>query len=119
MRQRRVLAAGAACVRPGGNLAYMTCTFSPEENEEVVAWFLARNPGWQAETVASHDEELSSLASFGPAYRLFPHRNVGVGGFTVRLRAPGESPGQSPGQIRNAVAQFRAGLDGDHAGSVG
>ena len=109
MRQRRVLAAGAACVRPGGSLAYMTCTFSPEENEEVVGWFVARHPGWQAEPVPSHQAELSHLSQFGPAYRLFPHRDVGVGGFAVRLRAPGEAPGWSPDGLRLALAPFSPG----------
>jgi 16S rRNA C967 or C1407 C5-methylase (RsmB/RsmF family) len=118
MRQRRVLAAGAGCVRPGGSLAYMTCTFSPEENEEVVAWFLARNPGWQAETLESHSQELSSMASFGPAYRLFPHRNVGVGGFTVRLRAPGEGKGWSPDRIRTALAPLVFPVDAQRPESV-
>jgi 16S rRNA (cytosine967-C5)-methyltransferase len=35
--QRRILAAGARAVRPGGTLVYSTCTISGRENEEVVA----------------------------------------------------------------------------------
>lgn len=43
-RQREILHAAAATVRPGGRLLYSTCTFAPEENEGVAAWFLNTHP---------------------------------------------------------------------------
>jgi 16S rRNA (cytosine967-C5)-methyltransferase len=39
-RQRTLLAAAAALVRPGGVLVYSTCSLEPEENEDVVTRFL-------------------------------------------------------------------------------
>ncbi len=39
--QRRLLAAALELVRPGGEVVYSTCTFSPEENEEVLQSALA------------------------------------------------------------------------------
>ena len=36
--QRRMVRAAAALLRPGGLLVYSTCTVTPQENEEVVAW---------------------------------------------------------------------------------
>jgi NOL1/NOP2/sun family putative RNA methylase len=42
-RQAAILDSAAAAVCEGGILAYSTCTFSPEENEEVVARFLERH----------------------------------------------------------------------------
>lgn len=42
-RQREILAAAAAAVRPGGRLVF-SCTFAPEENEGNVAWFLQQFP---------------------------------------------------------------------------
>lgn len=42
--QLQILQQGAKLVRPGGVLHYSTCTLRPEENEEVVAAFLANNP---------------------------------------------------------------------------
>lgn len=44
--QRRMLAHAAAAVRPGGRLLYATCSSEPDENEEVVAAFLARHPAF-------------------------------------------------------------------------
>ncbi len=46
-RQREILAAAAAAVRPGGRLVFSTCTFAPEENEGNVAWFLRQFPDFR------------------------------------------------------------------------
>ncbi len=43
-RQRGILDAAAGAVRPGGRLVYSTCTFAPEENEGMAAWFLLTHP---------------------------------------------------------------------------
>ena len=42
--QRAVLDQGAALVKPGGRLAYITCSVLPQENRGQVADFLARHP---------------------------------------------------------------------------
>jgi 16S rRNA C967 or C1407 C5-methylase (RsmB/RsmF family) len=44
--QRDLIGLAGDLVRPGGVLVYSTCTFAPEENEQVIAGFLRRNPGW-------------------------------------------------------------------------
>ncbi len=43
-RQRQILDCGAKMLKPGGRMVYSTCTFSPEENEEVVIRFLESHP---------------------------------------------------------------------------
>jgi 16S rRNA (cytosine967-C5)-methyltransferase len=40
--QGQMLARAAACLAPGGRLIYATCSSEPEENDEVVARFCAR-----------------------------------------------------------------------------
>ena len=42
--QRAILENAAGYVRPGGTLIYSTCTVLPEENQEVVTWFLKAHP---------------------------------------------------------------------------
>ena len=42
--QRAILENAASYVRPGGILLYSTCTVLPEENQEVVTWFLKSHP---------------------------------------------------------------------------
>lgn len=90
--QKTLLTAAANLVRPGGTLVYSTCTFAPEENEQVIADFL-RTPGWTIE-----DARISPLFADGvPAWgdglpalaqtaRLWPHRLRGEGHFLARLR---------------------------------
>ena len=43
-RQRAILAAALPSLKAGGALIYSTCTYSPEENEETVAWLLREYP---------------------------------------------------------------------------
>jgi 16S rRNA (cytosine1407-C5)-methyltransferase len=44
-KQKGILMSAARLLKPGGALVYATCTFAPEENEEVVDWFLERSQG--------------------------------------------------------------------------
>ncbi|UBF27444.1 RsmB/NOP family class I SAM-dependent RNA methyltransferase [Kovacikia minuta CCNUW1] len=81
-RQKRILANSAQLVAPQGYLAYMTCTYSPEENEQVADWFLERFPQFQAIAVPPlmpHQSHLTKL----PCYRMFPQQNLGAGAFTI------------------------------------
>jgi 16S rRNA (cytosine967-C5)-methyltransferase len=54
-QQREVLDAASAYVKPGGHLAYVTCSLLPEENQQQVQAFLADNPAFELS---------SSLADF-------------------------------------------------------
>jgi 16S rRNA C967 or C1407 C5-methylase (RsmB/RsmF family) len=43
-KQKRLILSALACLKEGGELVYATCTFSPEENEEVIDWALRQFP---------------------------------------------------------------------------
>lgn len=85
MRQRRILAFSAECVAPGGWLMYSTCTYSREENEGLIGWFLERNPEFSAIEYAPYSEMRSKFAKFS-CYREWPHSGYGVGGFTCLMQ---------------------------------
>ena len=89
-RQAGILDAGAQLLRAGGRLVYSTCTFAPEENEQAVAGFLARNPDFSLENVAA--------PWFTPAgegqFRLWPHKLLGEGHFVAVLRKAGDEAPQ-------------------------
>ncbi|BAY16165.1 hypothetical protein NIES21_19880 [Anabaenopsis circularis NIES-21] len=81
-RQKRIIANSAQIVAPQDYLAYMTCTYSPEENEQVCEWFLSRFPQFQAVKV-SHLQEYQSHLTNIPCYRIFPQSRLGAGAFAV------------------------------------
>jgi 16S rRNA (cytosine967-C5)-methyltransferase len=51
-RQRRLLDAVSALLRPGGCLVYSTCSTEPEENEQVVDLFCRQHADFHRESVA-------------------------------------------------------------------
>ncbi|WP_422372058.1 RsmB/NOP family class I SAM-dependent RNA methyltransferase [Hoeflea sp.] len=85
--QDKVLDAASAFVRPGGELAYVTCSLLPEENTDRVEAFLARHPEFEpfgldrrwSETVADPSVPLPQ-AGHGPGLLLSPAR-TGTDGF--------------------------------------
>lgn len=81
-RQKRIIANSAQLVAPQGYLAYMTCTYSPEENEQVCDWFLSHFPQFQAVSI-NHLQAYQSHLTKMPCYRLFPQDRLGAGAFTV------------------------------------
>lgn len=124
-RQDRILAAAADLVRPGGRLVYSTCTFSPEENEAVVARLLRRHeefhlvappqlPGFspgQPDWIAS---DLARGLALERCVRIWPHRAPGEGHFIAVLERDGaqraiEWPANYddlPGAVRSGVSAF-------------
>lgn len=84
-RQRRILANAAHIVAPQGFLAYMTCTFSWEENEQVCAWFLRQFPQFQPLVVPGLEAYQSQLTNL-PCYRLLPQSGLGAGAFTIVMK---------------------------------
>ena len=50
--QLMLLEQAAGLLAPGGTLVYATCSLEPEENEEVIALFLARHPDFMIEDCA-------------------------------------------------------------------
>ncbi len=84
-RQKRIIANSAKLVAPQGYLAYMTCTYSLEENEEVCKWFLGRFPDFKAVDI-HHLQSYQSHLTTIPCYRMFPQDRLGAGGFTVLFK---------------------------------
>ena len=91
--QSELLDAAARCVRPGGRLVYSTCTTEPEENDDVVAAFLARQPAFAGEDLRGRlPEGLRADAGPGGAtLQLWPHRHGTEGFYIAALRRAGGS----------------------------
>jgi 16S rRNA C967 or C1407 C5-methylase (RsmB/RsmF family) len=102
-RQKRILANSAKLVGYKGYLAYMTCTYSPQENEGVIDWFLRKFPAFKPIFMPHLVDYQSHLTSL-PAYRLFPHFGLGAGAFTCLLQNTEE--GETNTLLANFVAQY-------------
>ncbi|MCB9433777.1 MAG: RsmF rRNA methyltransferase first C-terminal domain-containing protein [Ardenticatenaceae bacterium] len=96
VRQSHILDDAARLLRPGGRLVYATCTFSPEENEGVIARFLADHPNFALEPIPpiagaapGQPAWVNSDLPLDRALRLWPHRFPGEGHFIARLQRQG------------------------------
>lgn len=100
LRQGQILADAARLVRPGGYLAYSTCTFAPEENEQVMARFLNAHPDFELRPVdlpgvsRGRSDWVSGsaiTADLTHTARIWPHLARGEGHFIALLQR-GDGP---------------------------
>ncbi|MDD6660557.1 MAG: RsmB/NOP family class I SAM-dependent RNA methyltransferase [Lachnospiraceae bacterium] len=99
--QKQILDCAVKMLRPSGMLLYSTCTFSEEEDEQVIAWILEQHedlelidpviPGlWKKEADgAAPDGFARGCAPCEKAVRLWPHRICGEGHFLALLHKKG------------------------------
>lgn len=73
-RQKEILDNAATMLKAGGTIVYSTCTFSQEENEDVIEYFLKEHPDF---TVVKME-------------RFWPHKQDGEGHFVAKLVRRGE-----------------------------
>jgi len=130
LRQRLILKQAERLVRPGGMLAYATCTFAPEENEAVIAGFIEEHPAFELVSTSrlpgaspgrpewidfagSQTVGAAHKVSLQAAVRLWPHLAVGEGHFVALLRRSDSSQPnrfvseKPPAPSKEALQRFR------------
>jgi NOL1/NOP2/sun family putative RNA methylase len=111
VRQMDILRSAARMLRPGGTLVYSTCTFAPEENEGVIASFLAEHEDFAILDIHTFDHFApgrpewsgSDLPELGKTARLWPHLLRGEGHYIAHLRKKDDSdhrPSHKPGKSK-------------------
>lgn len=93
-RQRTILDQAVKNLKPGGELIYSTCTFAPEEDEQIIAWLVDKY-GFEIQPIkkypgmdngkpqwANDDQDLTKCV------RIFPHHFNGEGHFIAKLKKP-------------------------------
>ncbi|MFN8510186.1 MAG: RsmB/NOP family class I SAM-dependent RNA methyltransferase [Deinococcaceae bacterium] len=99
-RQMDILRDAAILLKPGGIMAYSTCTFSKEENEDVVLAFLKSHPDFRSLDIVWPG--LSSKDSKeGPGIRLMPHEVRGEGHYVALLQ-------KYDGDLSDITPQYRS-----------
>ena len=84
-RQRRILAAAAERIAPGGRLLYSTCSAEPEENQAVVEGFLA-TPAGAAFAVEPVEDRWADFRTPEGYFQTFPRADRGEGFFAALLK---------------------------------
>ena len=79
-KQRRILAAAAALVKPGGRLVYATCSILRAENQDIVAAFLAAHLKFRLIPASSVLAQQHIALDTGDYLQLYPQRH-GCDGF--------------------------------------
>lgn len=107
-RQGHILSHAAKMLRPGGLLAYSTCTFNPIENEGMVQGFLLAHPEFSLRPFS-----LPGLGACDGMMRLWPHLIRGEGHFVALMEKAADAPG--PKKERNPQTGITAPGKGERA----
>lgn len=90
--QRDILSQVDKMLKPGGYLVYSTCTFSPEENEQMIVEFLANHHDYEIieipKTIGIADgrpQWADNNCELKKTARLWPHKIKGEGHFVALL----------------------------------
>lgn len=112
-RQKEILTDAVKVLRPGGELIYSTCTFAPEEDEQIIAW-LVKEFGFEILPVKKYPQMSSGKPEWADGnpdlancVRLFPHLFPGEGHFIAKLRKPATDShiNQKPAKIINPAVK--------------
>ncbi|MBE2202140.1 MAG: RsmF rRNA methyltransferase first C-terminal domain-containing protein [Anaerolinea sp.] len=140
-RQTAILDTAVSLLRPGGILAYATCTFSPEEDEGVIGRFLTDHPDFTlinpthfAGFAPGHPDWLPAGVylpnefQLANTIRFWPHLFAGEGHFVALLQKEGDGqpsrpdrsakPARSPLWAAFARETLRIAFDDERMGVV-
>ncbi len=104
-RQSQILDHASRMLRPGGMLAYSTCTFNPIENEGVIQGFLTRHPGFSLAPFS-----LPGLPQNDGMLHIWPHRVKGEGHFVALMKKAEDGERACPPREERLPAPDKAAL---------
>ncbi len=84
-KQTAILNAAARLVKPGGRLVYATCSLLNDENQQIVAAFLAAHPQFTALNCGELLQKQGITLECGTEMQLWPHIHRTDGFFAVAL----------------------------------
>lgn len=119
-RQKEILNEAVKMLEPNGELIYSTCTFSPEEDEQIVEW-LVENYGFEVQEIEKFegmsrgkaDWTKSGLNAVENTGRFWFQDGVGEGQFVARLKNVKSERIQLPPSQSNKKAKKKKNLH-DH-----
>ena len=88
-QQKEIITQAANMLAPGGQMLYSTCTFSPEENEQVIAYLLDSREDMEVLELPQM-EGFSRGIHLSRCVRIWPHKMNGEGHFLALLQKKGQ-----------------------------
>lgn len=92
-RQKEILNAAVQMLKPEGELVYSTCTYSPEENEQIVSWLTQKfnltimSLNVKTHAIAhGHPEWADNNPDLIKTVRFWPTAELGEGQFAAKLK---------------------------------
>ncbi|MBS0309221.1 MAG: RsmB/NOP family class I SAM-dependent RNA methyltransferase [Proteobacteria bacterium] len=85
-KQSAILAGAARLLKPGGRLVYATCSLLDEENEAIVAQFLAANTSFELMPMKDVLAEQKVALEMDDYLKLLPHRHQTDGFFAAVMQ---------------------------------
>ena len=107
--QRDIILNAADMLRPGGHLLYSTCTFAPEEDEEVIAFLLEQRPDMHLMKVPAREGFSEGLNGLTDCVRLWPHKTGGEGHFLAMLEKDDPMKLYAAAPVKEAVSAVEEG----------
>ena len=109
-RQLELLELSYAMLKPGGTLAYSTCSFSYEEDDGAILAFKEKHPEIELVNLPA-DARFYRTKELPEAIHLFPHRFEGEGQFICLFKKPGTLTNNrhevlSNNQYKDFIAQY-------------
>ncbi|MGT2947815.1 RsmF rRNA methyltransferase first C-terminal domain-containing protein [Streptococcus devriesei] len=83
--QKEILQEAVKMLAFGGSLVYSTCTWAPEENEDIIRWLLSHYDYLELEDVPKINGMTEGI-DMPEAARMYPHCFKGEGQFVAKLR---------------------------------
>lgn len=99
--QREILTAAMSMLAKDGRLVYSTCTWAPEENEDIVAWLLEEFPLELIDIPKING--MTEGIGFPETARMYPHRFKGEGQFAAHFRFTGENNSKKIKSAKNRL----------------
>ncbi len=98
-RSFEIICDASHCLRDGGTLIYSTCTFAPEENEALIARFLAEYPDYTVEVLPESVRAMTTPGikipdcreDLSKSARCYPHVTGGEGQYVCVLKKGGDA----------------------------
>ncbi len=115
--QRDILSQAYAMLKPGGSIVYSTCTFSIEEDEEMIQWFtdtyndmeICKIPFKEGFSYGRPDMLPNGNNMLNRCIRIFPHIAKGEGHFAALLKKRDKQDSAGMDTVKKENKDYRQG----------